>query len=114
MRKIILWGIAIAAILSGSVGGYRLGAGQWPSWHSIALHSAQRGQAAAETDAGPAEKTVLYWKHPGGEADFSPTPKKAADGRDYIPVFEDQEADFKEAKGQHATKAKSGNRKLLY
>ena len=36
MRKIMLWGIAILAILSAVAGGYRLGSGQWPGWHTIA------------------------------------------------------------------------------
>ena len=115
MRKIILRGIAVAAVLAGAVGGYRFGAGQWPSWHSIALHfTAGPSQAPAAADASPAERTILYWEHPDGAADFSPAPKKTADGRDYVPVFEEQEEDFKEAKAQQAAKAKNANRKVLY
>jgi len=111
MRKIILWGIAVTAILSGAVGGYRLGAGQWPSWHSILLSWAA-GQRSPHASA--PERTVLYWKHPDGDADFSPAPKKTADGRDYVPVHEDQEADFKAPKGQQSAKAKNGKGKVLY
>ncbi len=44
--------------------------------------------------ASAAERKVLYWKAPGGEAEFSAVPKKAPDGRDYLPVYEDQEGDF--------------------
>lgn len=36
------------------------------------------------------------------------------DGRDYVPVFEEQEEDLKEAKEQQAAKAKNANRKVLY
>jgi membrane fusion protein, copper/silver efflux system len=115
MRKFLLRGIALAAILAGAVGGYRLGAGDWPSWHSILHHSPdQRSQPPAPAEASPAERTILYWKNPDGEADFSPAPKKTADGRDYEPVFEEQEEDFKEAKAQQAAKAKNANRKVLY
>ena len=96
MPKIILWGIAIVAVLSGVAGGYRLGSGQWPAWHTIAA----LGEKRAASEEAPAERAVLYWKHPDGVADFSPTPKKTPDGRDYVPVFEDQEADFKERKGK--------------
>ena len=115
MRKIILWGIAVAAILAGAVAGYRLGAGQWPSWHTTSLHSAgERSSTDASTQAARAERTILYWKHPDADADFSPTAKKTPDGRDYVAVYEDQEADFKEAKGQQAAKAKNGKSKILY
>ncbi len=40
----------------------------------------------------PAAKPVLYWKDPDGKSDFSPEPKKTADGRDYLPVYEGEEA----------------------
>ena len=59
-------------------------------------------------------RTVLYWKHPDGDADFSQEPKKTPDGRDYVPVYDDQEADFKEAQPKQAAKAKDGSRKILY
>jgi membrane fusion protein, copper/silver efflux system len=110
MRRIVPWGIAIAAILSGVVVGYRLGAGQWPARHAIAPFTSAETSAAAEPP--PAERAVLYWKHPDGTSDFSPTPKKTPDGRDYLPVFEDQEADFNDAKPKPAAEAKKG--RLLY
>jgi membrane fusion protein, copper/silver efflux system len=113
MFRIVIVGIALVAILAGGAAGYRLGAGAWP-----ALSAAGLMKTAYNTDAkGPspaAGRTVLYWKHPDGEADFSPEPKKTADGRDYVPVYEDQEADFKETKSQQAAKDKGASRKLLY
>ncbi len=45
-----------------------------------------------------AERKVLYWKAPGGEAEFFAGPKKAPDGRDYQPVYEDEESDFQRPK----------------
>lgn len=112
MRKIRLWGIAIAAILSGVAGGYRLGSGQWPTWHAVVLVAL--GEKPAESGPQAAERTVLYWKHPDGAADFSPTPKKTPDGRDYMPVFDDQEAGFKESKPKPVAESKNGKGKLLY
>jgi Cu(I)/Ag(I) efflux system membrane fusion protein len=116
MRKIMLWGIAIMAILAGVAGGYRLGSGQWPAWHTI--DRVAPGEKLAASEGAPAERPVLYWKHPDGTADFSAAPRKTPDGRDYLPVFEDQEADFKDAKpkpppdgGKGAT---NGKRKVLY
>src|SRR5262245_1252306 len=110
MRKILLWGIAIAAILSGVAGGYRLGSGQWPTRQSIMLLAA--GEKPVMAEAAPPERAVLYWKHPDGEPDFSATPKKTSDGRDYLPVYEDQEANFKEATPKQSADAKKG--KVLY
>jgi Cu(I)/Ag(I) efflux system membrane fusion protein len=113
MFRTVIAGIALAAILAGGVAGYRLGAGAWP-----ALSTSRLMKTAYGTDAkgeGPAAgRTVLYWKHPDGDADFSPDPKKTADGRDYVPVYEDQEADFKDSQPKQAAKAKDGNRKVLY
>jgi len=111
MRKTMLWGIAIAAILSGVAGGYRLGSGQWPTWRAIAQMA--QGEKSAPIEAAP-DRAVLYWKHPDGAADFSAAPKKTPDGRDYVPVYEDQEANFKEAKSKQSADAKNGKGKLLY
>lgn len=91
----------------------------WIAWLILAgaLALAPTGHAAgadAAADKQGAEPKVLYWRHPDNAADFSPTAKKTPDGRDYVPVFDDQEADFKEvtAAKQKAERAKS--RKLLY
>src|SRR5437763_4114115 len=40
---------------------------------------------AAAEDA----KTPLYYQDPDGKPDYSPTPKKTADGRDYKAVYDD-------------------------
>ena len=37
-------------------------------------------------------KTPLYYQDPDGKPDYSPVPKKTADGRDYVAVYEDQGA----------------------
>ena len=37
-------------------------------------------------------KTPLYYQDPDGKPDYSPAPKKTADGRDYVAVYEDQRA----------------------
>jgi Cu(I)/Ag(I) efflux system membrane fusion protein len=112
MRKIMLWGIAAAAVLFSAVGGYRLGAGHWPTWQSITL--AAMGDKSAAAEAPASDRPILYWKHPDGAADFSATPKKTPDGRDYVPVYEDQEADFKDARRQPGADARKGKGKLLY
>ena len=115
MFRTVIVGIALVAILAGGAAGYRLGAGAWPALSATGLV-----KTADSTDAKGASReamrTVLYWKHPNGDADFSQEPKKTPDGRDYVPVYDDQEADFKDSKSQPAKAAndKGGSRKILY
>ena len=85
MNRSVIAGAAVLAVLGSAVAGYRFGAGAWPIPAHL-LHGTAAG------------RTVLYWKDPEGKNDFSPGPKKTADGRDYIPVYEEQEAGFKQVK----------------
>ena len=113
MFRTVITGIALMAVLAGGIAGYRLGAGAWPALSATGLiKTADRANAKGKSPE--ATRTVLYWKHPDGDADFSPAPKKTADGRDYVPVYEDQEADFKDSQPKRAAKAKDGSRKILY
>jgi Cu(I)/Ag(I) efflux system membrane fusion protein len=98
MSKIATAGIAIVVVLTSAVLGFRFGSGAWPHL-----------RAQPEVAPAAATRSILYWKHPDGGADFSPTPKKTADGRDFRPVYEDQEADFKVAGAP-----KNVSRKIIY
>ncbi len=40
--------------------------------------------------AGKKERKILYYRHPMGQPDISPVPKKDAMGMDYVPVYEDE------------------------
>ena len=63
---------------------------------------------------GPAERTILYYKHPMGEADFSAEPKKDAMGMDYIPVYADEEEGLEPASpaGAHDHGARRARRRF--
>ena len=66
-------GVLIAAMSAAAmIGGFE------PGWHHTAL-----GIATA------AERTPLYYQDPSGKPDYSSTPKKDAEGRDYVPVYEE-------------------------
>src|SRR5262249_35737274 len=109
MHKMLIPGIAVTAILSGAIAGYRLGAGTWPGFGSSRhdIHSAAPVPAT--------ERKVLYWKDPDGKADYSATPKTTTDGRAYVAVYEEDEAGFKGAQvAKTAPPAKDGARKILY
>jgi membrane fusion protein, copper/silver efflux system len=85
----------IAAVL---LGGYALGHDQ-----------TEIGIAAA------AEPTPLYYQDPSGKPDYSPTPKKDAEGRDYVPVYNEPGAAPTSTSASPApAPAPSGDRKILY
>lgn len=93
-------GIAVTAVLFSIVAGYRLGTHKAP----------QPSPPAVMADTQPAARTILYWKDPDGKTDFSPAPKKTTDGRDYVPVYDEQEAPIA---GTVVAKPK-GNGKIIY
>ena len=105
MRNSLLAGVAVAALLAGAVAGYRYGTGAWP------LASAATPDA---TDQAVPARKVLYWKDPDTGTDFSAGPKKTKDGRDYLPVHEDQEPDFSQARQKPPEVANNTTRKILY
>ncbi len=81
----------------------------------------QRGAPTASSAAiappKPAERRVLYWRHPDGTATYAAAPAKTAQGKSYLPIFDDQEPDVPEAveaKQIAAKAANNGNHKLLY
>jgi membrane fusion protein, copper/silver efflux system len=109
MKTMIWVGAAVAAALASAVAGYRAGSGDWPLPGAVWRHAPPKQLTSRPS----AERTILYWKDPEGKPDFSPSPKKTADGRDYVPVYEGQEADFKETKPA-ALSEKAGKRILYY
>src|SRR5690349_3488714 len=80
MKRILGAALAVALLL----GGYQFATGGWP-WPAP-----KPPQMAAVQEPAPSRK-LLYWKDPDGKPDFSPAPKKTADGRDYVPVYDEQE-----------------------
>lgn len=82
MNKLLIGGIAIAAVLSMTFAVQQS--------RKAALVAVAPKAAIAATGA---TRKVLYWKAPDGSNDFSAEPKKAADGREYVAVYDDQELD---------------------
>jgi Cu(I)/Ag(I) efflux system membrane fusion protein len=99
MKTPALAGIAILAILAGAV----------------AVGPFGPATGAEQPSAKPSTNPkVLYWQHPDSAADFSPAPKKTPDGRDYVPIYDDQAPDFKEATAAKQKAERNQGRKLLY
>ena len=71
------------------------------------LASAIAPQSAA------ADRKILYYRDPSGAPYWSAEPKKDAEGRDYLPVYEDEEISF-EPGGKKPAATAGGPRKILY
>src|SRR5262249_9332859 len=68
---------------------------------------------APESTAAAAERKVLYYRDPSGAPYWSAEPKKDVQGRDYLPVYEDEEISF-EPGGKKPAPMAGGPRKILY
>jgi Cu(I)/Ag(I) efflux system membrane fusion protein len=62
--------------------------------------------------AAAAERAPLYYQDPSGKPDYSPTRKKDAEGRDYVPVYD--EPGEAPATRPPSSAAGGGERKILY
>jgi Cu(I)/Ag(I) efflux system membrane fusion protein len=104
----MLRGIAIlgAGLLLGAAAGYLYARAATP----------MRMTDASQTAAAPAaaeDRKILYYRDSGGAPYWSAGPKKDAAGRDYLPVYEDDEPDSGAPKPKPQTQA-GGPRKILY
>ena len=82
-------------------------AGYWSAQHPSRFLRAQ-----AATSAATSERSVLYYRDPSGAPFWSAGPKKDRQGRDYLPVFDDEEPSLVE----RAPKPEAAQRthKILY
>ena len=55
------------------------------------------------------ERQLLYYQDPSGKPDYSPTPKKDAQGRDFVPVYDEPDA-----APAPSPPSPAGERKILY
>jgi membrane fusion protein, copper/silver efflux system len=65
--------------------------------------------SAAETATG----SIIYYRDPDGKPDYSVSPKKSANGRDFVPVRASEEVSFASAAPPPAT-AKNGPKRIRY
>jgi membrane fusion protein, copper/silver efflux system len=91
-------------VTAGAAGGY---------WYARLPAGVPASAVAPETTAAAAERKILYYRDPSGAPYWSAEPKKDAQGRDYVPVLEDEEISF-EPGGTKPTPTAAGPRKILY
>ncbi len=65
--------------------------------------------SAAETATG----SIIYYRDPDGKPDYSVSPKKSANGRDFVPVRASEEVSFASSAPPPAT-AKNGPKRIRY
>jgi len=95
--------VLACGLAAGAVGGY---------WY--ARPPAAGPNLLASSQAAPAaDRKVIYYRDPSGAPYWSATPKKDDKGRDYLPVYEDEEVSFDPAPKKPPVAA-SGPRKILY
>ena len=68
---------------------------------------------APESAASAADRKILYYRDPSGAPYWSAEPKQDAAGRDYLPVFEDEEISF-EPGGKKPAAIAGEARKIRY
>ncbi|MEQ9180905.1 MAG: efflux RND transporter periplasmic adaptor subunit [Nitratireductor sp.] len=108
IRSYVLLALAIGA---GLIGGYRSGAGVWPGVELLP-------DAATGLSAPPISdrtQVILYWRHPDGRPEWSATPVKTVDGRDFVPVKDHEEPDFPDnMRATPSAESAVSGRKILY
>lgn len=125
MKRIFKFVLFLATTVAVAAGGYRLGAGSWPTPSALAEklgYAMEPSGNAGPGSAAPATpRAVVYWRDPDGRPAYSATAVKTTDGRAYVPVYGDEEpplpGDKPSAPATAAgadAKATGGEKKILY
>jgi Cu(I)/Ag(I) efflux system membrane fusion protein len=115
MRRLAGVILLASGVTAGAAGGY---------WYARSPAGMPVSAVAPQSDAAAAERKILYYRDPNGAPYWSAEPKKDAGGREYLPVYEDEEISFEPAgkKPHSASQTRvnalmpmaSGPRKILY
>ena len=101
LSGVMLLALGIAA---GAAGGY---------WYARLPASTSDPTITASSVASAAERKILYYRDQSGAPYWSAGPKKDANGRDYLPVYEDEEVSF-DPRSKKPPQATGGVRRILY
>src|SRR6266536_5666397 len=96
IRTILVLAFAVGA---GAIAGY------WYAGRDVIVPVPSLNAAAG------ADRKILYYRDPSGAPYWSAGPKQDADGRDYLPVYEDQDVSFEPTKKPPTA---GGPRRVLY
>jgi Cu(I)/Ag(I) efflux system membrane fusion protein len=93
MNKPFVVFAGLAVILAATAAGYRIGTGNWPGVKTPLTVADGRASSPPATPSSNAPRRVLYLQDPDGKPAYSAIPAKTADGRAFVPVYEDQVPD---------------------
>jgi Cu(I)/Ag(I) efflux system membrane fusion protein len=96
--------LLVLGITTGAAGGY---------WFALPPANTSIPTFAASNTASAVERKILYYRDPSGAPNFSATPKQDENGRDYLPVYEDEEVSF-EPQSKEPPRTTSSQRRILY
>jgi Cu(I)/Ag(I) efflux system membrane fusion protein len=105
MRRISCVVLLALGVIMGAAGGY---------WYARQVANPSMPGSASNT-ASAVERKVLYYRDPNGAPYWSAEPKKDANGRNFLPVYDDEEPAF--GPGGELSRPASGNggsRKIRY
>lgn len=109
MIRMLVPGAAIALLLVNADTGIRLVTG------TAAQTAMAQTHVHDQSTSGETDRKVLYWKDPDGKADYAPAPTKTKDGRDFVPVYEDEETTIApEPSAAAPEQAERRDRKILF
>lgn len=103
MSRLLRASLMVLAVSVSGAGGY------WYAGLPIAVRA-----TVSRPDATIPNRKTLYYRDPSGAPFWSATPKKDAQGRDYLPVYDDQDVSFDPALPPRPTTGPAGPRKVLY
>jgi Cu(I)/Ag(I) efflux system membrane fusion protein len=104
MRRLSGVILLAAGLTAGAAGGYWYARQPMPA--SVPTTETQRAASAAD-------RKILYYRDPSGAPYWSAEPTKDASGRDYLPVYEDEEVSFDPQPNKPQSTA-GGERKIRY
>jgi Cu(I)/Ag(I) efflux system membrane fusion protein len=106
MRRLSGMSLLALGVVVGGGGGY---------WYAHKPASTSTPSIAASNAASAVERKLLYYRDPGGAPYWSATPRQDANGRDYLPVYEDEEPAFGPGgELKRPASPKAGSRKVLH
>src|SRR3954451_10709875 len=112
MRRLRTFAVLGLGLAAGAAGYYLLA---HPDLYADPLLEVRRLWSAWNGTASAVQRKVLYYRDPSGAPYWSATSKKDAIGRDFLPVYDDEEPSF-DAPPPKAppAAAQPGERKVLY
>lgn len=107
MRHPLVAGFMILSFVAAFIGGASYLSGGWSFFAQVQAQQKNTPESQSE------ERKILYWKDPDDPTRYSSAPRKAENGRDYLPVYSDEEPDFSSPVLPKAAK-KSGTGKIRF